>query len=228
MLHLFALFPILIILAIVSHNSYKKDKNVIAFYYFRNFFLFWSVCTIFRGVIDIAQIQKPLSIWLGGVIGVPFYYFALAYLIRIPFGMYNKKMIIANIASTVVVLIGILIGLSDYFGKISNIANAGILSPVIKYILSTGLYFRVFTTILFMVPTGLFFFYEAYRSTTLLARTGSAIIGFGIVLASIFEPQHILFKHIHTADFGVTFAFIVILLGLLLPTFFKSKETNLQ
>lgn len=225
MAHLFVLFPTLIILATVSHRFYQKYPETVAFYYFRNFFGLWSVCTFFAGIIAVAGIQAPLKPLLGAAIGVPFYYFAMAYLIRLPFAMYKKMGAVPNLLSAVIVLSGISIGAGNYFVKVLGSATtAGFLEPLMK--ISSGVDFRVWTTGLFLVPIGLFFLYEATRSVSGVVRVSAIIVGIGIIAAGIGEPQHVVAKHASIADFGVAIAFVVMLIGLSIPFLLRPREVG--
>ena len=225
MAHLFVLFPTLIILAVVSHRFYKKYPETVAFYYFRNFFGLWSVCTFFAGIIAVAGIQAPLKPLLVAAIGVPFYYFAMAYLIRLPFAMYNKMGAVPNLLSAVAVLSGLSIGVGNYFVKVVGSATTVcFFAPFME--ISSGLDFRVWTTGLFLVPVGLFFLYEATRSVSVVARVSAVIVGIGIIGAGILEPQHVVAKHAPIADFGVAATFVVMLIGLSLPFLLRPKEAG--
>ena len=226
MAHLFVLFPILIILAVLSHNYWRRHPETQGFRYYRNLFGLWSVCTSFNGIIAVAAIQAPWKPLFGLAIGVPFYYFAMASLILLPFAMYKKMGILSKLLSALVVLVGISIGISNYFVKVvGDAAAAGIsLAPVME--LFAGLDYRAWTTAIFIVPVGLFFLYEATRARTGLAIASMIIIAIGLIGAGIAEPQHILAKHTVIADFGTTAAFAIMLVGLLLPVMFKPREVG--
>lgn len=226
--HLFVLFPILIILAALAHTFLRRNPETSGFYYFRNFFGLWSVCTFFTGIIAVASIQAPLKPLLGAAIGVPFYYFAMAYLVRLPFAMYKKIGTLPNLLSALVVLVGLSIGLGNYFVKVAgNAAAAGAtLAPLME--LFAGVNYRVWTTGLFIIPVGLFFLYEATRAVSGTARAGAIVIAIGLIGAGIAEPQHIVAAHGLLADFGTTAAFIVIFVGLALPFLLKPREIGVQ
>jgi len=227
MAHLFVLFPILIILAVASHRFYQKHPETVALYYARNFFGLWSVCTFFAGIISVFGIQAPLKPLLGAAIGVPFYYFAMASLIRLPFAMYKKMGTLPNILSVLVVLVGISIGVTNYFAKVvGDVAASGLLYPLVGYIAGAGLEFRMVTTGLFIIPIGLFFLYEAMRAVSVKIRISSLIIGLGLIGVGIGEPLHVSAKHAVLADFGVAAAFLVVFGGLALPFFLRSGEVG--
>jgi hypothetical protein len=179
---------------------------------------------LFLGIIAVAAIQPPLKPLLGLAIGTPFYFFAMAYLVRLPFAMYKKLGILSNLFSAFVVLVGISIGIGNYFvNVVGDAAAAGIgLAPAMKFF--AGLDYRVWTTGIFIITVGLFFLYEAIRARTGLAKVSMILVAIGLIGAGIAEPQHIITKHGLIADYGVTATFLVIFVGLLLPVMLKPRE----
>jgi hypothetical protein len=150
----------------------------------------------------------------------------MASLILLPFAMYKKMGILPKLLSAFVALVGISIGIGNYFVKVAgDAAAAGIgLAPAMNFF--AGLDFRVWTTGIFIIPVGLFFLYEALRARTVLAKASMIIVAIGLIGAGLAEPQHIVAKHTVIADFGTTAAFAVMFVGLLLPVMFKPREVG--
>lgn len=225
MVHLFILFPGLIIMSAVMMALYRKHPNDRAFYYFRNFFLIWSACTIGVGAAEtfigtVPGVFTTLSLVL------PFLYVAATYLIKVPFALTGKSDSWPNwpnILSAIAVIAGIFYGLSLFLSVQDLVKDTGVFEPIFQFMAKDGnkwiFNLHIFTMLAIFVPVGIFFFYEAAKSFEFQNRVRSAMIGIGLIIAGLAEWYHVAGLHADNRDFFLLFGFLLVIVGLIYPLY---------
>lgn len=216
MIHFFILLPLLMILGAAMIRQYRNHPENTSFYYFRNFFVIWSLCTLAIGGAETffgTAYAKSMSL----AIAVPFLYVASAYLITLPFVLYQKKGALSILLAVAVVAAGVLFGLTTFFTANKLLSNLGPLESVFAHLSRNLTLYRIWSTLAIFVPMGIFFFAEAAKSQEFQNRIRSALIASGLVVAGISEWFHIQAKHAAGADFYTVLGFFLVLAGLFYP-----------
>jgi len=216
MTHLFVLFPLLVILIIVAIRLYRKHPEETSFYYFRNFFVIWSLCTLAIGVAE-TTIGTPYAKSMALSFAVPFLYVASAYLIRLPFAMYGRGSTISVILMVFVITAGGLFGATTFVGANKLITTLGPLQGLFEHLSANLTQYRIWSTLAIFVPIGLFFYYEAARSQVFHNRLRSIFVGSGFIVAGVSEYFHIIEKHAAGADIYTVLGFFLVTFGLFYP-----------
>lgn len=192
---------------------YRKHPEDISFYYFRNFFVIWSLCTIAIGGAETffgTAYAKSMALSFA----VPFLYVAGAYLVKLPFVLYQKVNALTHILFALIIIAGILFGLTTFVNANKLIATLGPLQGVFTHLAANLTAYRIWSTLAIFVPIGLFFFYEAAKGYVMSNRIRAALIGGGFIIAGISEWFHIQAKHAAGADFYTVLGFFLVAAGL--------------
>lgn len=222
MAHLFILFPLLIILSGVMIQLYRKQRER-SLWYFRNFFVLWSLCTVAIGLAEVFFHGNSYARSMALAFAVPFLYVASAFLVKLPFVMYEKEGTPSQILAAVVIIAGILFGMTTFFSANKMIGELGIFSDFFAHLSKNLTQYRIWTTLAIFVPIGVFFYVEAARGRVFQSRVRSVLIGSGLIVAGIAEYFHIVAKHAAGADIYTVLGFFLVVFGLLLPFFWKSS-----
>lgn len=213
MVHFFILFPLLLILGGATIHLYRKHPGNVSLYYFRNFFLIWSICTLGIGAAE-TFFGTPYAKSMALSFAVPFLYVASAYLVRLPFVLYQKVSALTHIFVVLVIVAGVLFGLTTFVNANKLIPSLGPLAGVFSHLAQNLTLYRIWTTLAIFVPIGAFFFYEAANGHETKNRIRAALIGGGLVIAGLSEWFHIQAKHAASADFYTVIGFFLVVVGL--------------
>lgn len=217
MIHFFILFPLLIILSVVVLQLARKYPGDLFFRNFRNFLILWSFCTLAIGSAETFFHGNAYVKSMALSFAVPFLYVASSFLIKIPFLLYQKKGSFVTGLVVLVIVVGVLFGLTTFLKANKLMESLGPLQGLFQHLSKNLATYRVWSTLLIFVPVGLFFFVEALKSQELQNRIRSVLVGSGLIVAGVSEYFHILAKHAAGADFYTVFGFFLVVAGLLLP-----------
>lgn len=213
MIHLFILFPLLVILSVSMVWFYRKHPDNVSLYYFRNFFAVWSVCTVAIGAAETFW-HTPYAKSMALSLAVPFLYVASAFLIKLPFALYMRRVSVANSLAALVIIAGIFFGATSFVSANKLIGSLGPLNGIFKHLAANLATYRIWSTLIIFIPVGLFFLVEAIRSAGLTNRIRSGLVGVGLVTAGVSEYFHISAKHAAGADFYTVLGFFLVVGGL--------------
>lgn len=225
MIHFFILFPMLVTLGIVMIQMCRKRPGEVIYYYLRNFFIIWSICTLFIGAAE-TFFGTPYAKSMALAIAVPFLYVASAFLIKLPFALFKKGLVLANLLAVVVVLMGVLFGLTTFFQANKLVSSLGPLQELFAHLASRLSFYRIWSTLLIFVPVGVFFLFDVLKKQLLVDRLSALLIGSGLIVAGVSEWFHIQAKHAAGADFYTVFGFLLVVAGLSYPLLFKTTSTT--
>ena len=218
--HFVVLLPLLIIVSAILYRAHKKDPSNPYAYYFRNFSMLWTACTLI-GAAAVVLGGTVYAQLMGAAFSLPFHYIASAILLMLPFALYRKEGILPKSLAALIVLIGLFIG-SVIFVKANNLFGA--LGPVGAFYMQlfpSLKYIRLIPILAVLVPLGLFFLIEAWRATNKVARVRSLLIGIGTIIIGVFGGTHVFLGpvplgfHIKIAELFVPLGFLIAFGGLL-------------
>lgn len=218
MLHLFVLFPILIVIGIIMIQLKSRHPEQPTLSNWRNFFLIWSVCTIAIGGAEVV-FGHAEAVFLTLAVAVPFLYVASVFLIGLPFALEQQKGTLPNFLTILVIALGIFYGLSIFIKTKALEAQIGPLQPLFEHMSKQVFFYHILTMLLIFGAVGLYFLYQATRANQTVERISSFLIGVGLIVAGLGEWYHVVGLHTAPRDFAIIFGFLLILFGLLYPTF---------
>lgn len=216
MVHFFILLPLLVILSGIIWWLRRAHPDNQSFYYFRNFLMIWSVCTVAIGAAETffgTAYAKSMAL----SVAVPFLYVASAYLVVLPFSLYEKRGALSRFLAILVIVAGILFGATTFVTANKLIPSLGLLQDLFAHLSANLTLYRIWSTLAIFVPIGIFFFYEAAKYREMRSRIRSVLIGSGLIIAGVSEYFHILAKHHAGADFYTVLGFLLVTAGLLYP-----------
>lgn len=226
MLHLFVLFPLLVVLAAVLFQLHRNHPQEITFYYFRNFIAIWSICTFAIGSAEVF-FGTPYAKSMALAFAVPLLYVASTFLVKLPFALHNKKGIYLNVLLAVIIIAGVIFGTTTFVTANKLLASTGPLQGFFGHMSKNLTVYRLWSTTAIFVPVGLFFIYEGLRTSTLLrTKIRALLIGAGLVTAGVSEWFHIQAKHAASADFYTLIGFFIITVGFFYPLFIKQSPSQ--
>lgn len=218
MLHLFVLFPILIVIGIIMIQLKSRHPEQPNLSNWRNFFLIWSVCTVAIGGAEVV-FGHVEAVFLTLALAIPFLYVASVFLIKLPFTLEQQKGVLPNFLTVVVIALGIFYGLSIFIKTKAAEAQTGPLQPLFEHMSKQVFFYHILSIVLIFGAVGLYFLYKAIRTNQNVERVSSFLIGVGLVVAGLAEWYHVQGLHAAPRDFVLIFGFLLILFGLLYPSF---------
>lgn len=214
MVHFFILLPLLVILGGILVQLSRRHPENISIRYARNFLLIWSVCTLAIGAAE-TFFQTSYAKSMALAIAVPFLYVASAYLVKLPFALYQKSGWGVNLLIVLIIGLGVLFGLTTLVNAQQLIPALGPLQGLFRLLVKHQTALRIWSTLAIFVPVGIFFLLEMRKSREWHTSIRLFLIGIGLVVAGVSEYFHIQAKHAAGADFYTVLGFFLITAGFL-------------
>lgn len=225
MLHLFVLFPLLVVLAAILFQLHRNHPQEITFYYFRNFIAIWSVCTFAIGAAE-TFFGTPYAKSMALAFAVPLLYVASAFLVKLPFALYEKRSVYLNVLLAVIIIAGVIFGATTFVTANKLLAATGPLQGFFGHMSKNLTVYRIWSTLIIFVPVGLFFVYQGLNSRELRNRIRALLIGSGLITAGVSEWFHIQAKHAAGADLYTVIGFVLITAGFFFPLLIKESPAK--
>lgn len=225
MLHLFVLFPLLMVLTAILFQLHRNHPDEITFYYFRNFIAIWLVCTFAIGAAE-TFFGTPYAKSMALAFAVPLLYVASAFLVKLPFALHHKKGIYLNVLLAVIIIAGVIFGATTFVTANKLLASTGPLQAFFGHMSKNLTIYRIWSTIIIFVPVGLYFISEGLKSQEFRNRIQALLIGSGLITAGVSEWFHIQAKHAAGADFYTLLGFFLITVGFFFPLFIKESPSQ--
>lgn len=223
MIHLFILFPMLLILGAIMFQLRRNNPQEVTYYYFRNFIIIWSICTVAIGAAE-TFFHTEYAVLTALSIALPFLYVASANLVKLPFALYNKKGMLPNFLAGLVVILGISYGVVIFLNINNLIDKLGPLQGIFSFLASNAFQIHIWTILIIFSLVALFFLYGAVKSPNWSGRIRQVLVGTGLLVAAIAERVHVLEFHAAGKDFYIILGFVLIIAGLFYPLLVKESS----